>query len=176
MDKTFEDILREKMRTPVALKNQPGATVMPLEAMAMSVMNNAMKGDIPSIAFINNLTKQREDDTPEHRSAQEKLFRDKCAALQRELEDEELWLGQQTELEQLARQALAIDRVGALMEQQGHRDVEEKTLRDGSQQIQLSTVDRIYLDLCKQFRQDLKDFKVAARIRRNSIPNTKRKK
>lgn len=53
--KTFEEILREKMQQPVTVKGKD-VSIMPTEAMVMSVMNNAMKGEIGAILFIRALT------------------------------------------------------------------------------------------------------------------------
>ena len=61
--KTIEEILQERLAAPVRQKsgailtNDQGESLLPLEAMIMSVMTNAMRGDIAAIAFIQNLTK-----------------------------------------------------------------------------------------------------------------------
>ena len=159
--KSFEDILKEKLSTPVELKGKMGVTIMPMEAMVMSVMNNAMKGDISSIAFIRNISSQREEPTDEEKIAKQKLFTEALQGLHKELVDEGLASEiKDVNLERLAHELLTIRRIESIMEQNGHRDIEEKTMKDGSSQNQLSAINRIYGDLLKQFRQDMKEHRM----------------
>ena len=44
------------MAVPVSIKGKEGATVMPMEAIAMAIMNNAMRGDLAAANFIRQLT------------------------------------------------------------------------------------------------------------------------
>lgn len=53
---SLEEILRAKMAVPVNIKGKEGATVMPMEAIAMAIMNNAMRGDLAAANFIRQLT------------------------------------------------------------------------------------------------------------------------
>lgn len=46
MQQSLEEILRSRMAQPVSIKGKEGATVMPMEAIAMAIMNNAMRGDL----------------------------------------------------------------------------------------------------------------------------------
>ena len=46
MQQSLEEILRSRMAQPVSIKGKEGATLMPMEAIAMAIMNNAMKGDV----------------------------------------------------------------------------------------------------------------------------------
>lgn len=50
MQQSLEEILRAKMAVPVSIKGKEGATVMPMEAIAMAIMNNAMCGEAKAIA------------------------------------------------------------------------------------------------------------------------------
>ena len=52
----FDEILKEKLETPVPVKGKEGVTMDPMEAMVNALMTNAMKGDIASISFIRNMT------------------------------------------------------------------------------------------------------------------------
>ena len=52
---TFDELLRAELSKPAQMKS--GGTIQPMEAMVKSVVNNAMKGDLASIAFIRNMTK-----------------------------------------------------------------------------------------------------------------------
>ena len=71
---SFEDLLKARLADPVkdktgrAIVNNDGTLMTPMEAMVMSVVNSAMKGDIASIAFIRNMTKATDPEAEsEHR-------------------------------------------------------------------------------------------------------------
>lgn len=64
MEKTLEDILLEQLDQPVTLRNgsvavnpRTGEPLMPEEAICMSIMQKAMKGDIQAASYINNVKK-----------------------------------------------------------------------------------------------------------------------
>lgn len=170
-EKTFSDILREKMAN-TTLKSKDGSDVTPLEAMVMSVMNNAMKGDISAIQFISNLTSQEQwAVTPEWQRAQEEKLAECEAQLRAELETD----GFAVEIERLAQQMMTLKRIETLMLQPGHQDIESRTQRDGTNQMQLSATNRIYGDLLKQFRHELKELRTDALRQKVNMRNTLRK-
>lgn len=64
MEKTLEEILLEQLEQPVRLKNgsvaenpRTGEPLMPEEAICMSIVQKAMKGDIQAASYINNVKK-----------------------------------------------------------------------------------------------------------------------
>lgn len=64
MEKTLEEILLEQLDQPVTLKNgsvavnpRTGEPLMPEEAICMSIVQKAMKGDIQAATYINNVKK-----------------------------------------------------------------------------------------------------------------------
>lgn len=67
----FQEILKAELEKPVALKNQPGATIDPIEAMVKSVMTNAMKGDLAAISFINTMTRSTDQGEDERVRSEE---------------------------------------------------------------------------------------------------------
>ena len=62
---TFDEILKEKLSEALPVKGKPDETVMPIEAMVTAVMGKAIKGDIPSIVFINNMIVKPQEETEE---------------------------------------------------------------------------------------------------------------
>ena len=67
MQQSLEEILRAKMAVPVYAKdpktgkqkvdnNGVPVQMLPMEAIAMAIMNNAMKGDLAAANFIRQLT------------------------------------------------------------------------------------------------------------------------
>lgn len=74
MQQSLEEILREKMAVPVSIKGKEGATLMPMEAIAMAIMNNAMKGDLAAANFIRQLTGSGRDAQHDEAKARERLL------------------------------------------------------------------------------------------------------
>ncbi len=154
--KTFEEILKEKMTETVAVK---GTTerVLPMEAMVMSVMNAAMKGDIGAILFIRSLTEQRESGNAEE---QKKVLADTIQELRDALPLNGIKPPRcnDLELEFLARNLITLRRVADSMTAKGHKDIQVTPQRDGSEKQELSTTNRIYNDLYKQWKSDWRDY------------------
>lgn len=157
---TFEEILKEQLAQPVPVKGKPGETVMPIKAMVLAVMAKATKGDIPSIVFINNLISEPHEETED-----EKVIR-KCAIdivkneIRNDLAADGLTATDEIELENLATQQMTLRRIAAIMGRKDHRDIESQTQKDGSVKLQLSTINRIYSELLKEFRSDFSAFRI----------------
>ena len=114
--KRFDEILRQELSKPVALKNGNGATIEPMEAMVKSVLNNAMKGDLSAIAFIRMLT--TDTDPEKERQTQERhrqRLEDITQRLTRQLRDEHAYDGQDTEIMMVAETALLVEKLNDLM-------------------------------------------------------------
>ena len=155
MQKTFETILREKMAVPVAVKGKD-ATVLPMEAMVLSVMNLGMKGDIAAVQFIRAITEQHDtdDDIRQREQAAHKLA-DTESELLAELHADGLDVHQNmAELELIARQLVTLRRIADIMDGPAHRDVIITPQRNGSERTELSATNRIFNDLYKQWKAD----------------------
>ena len=155
MQKTFETILREKMDVPVVVKGKD-ATVLPMEAMVLSVMNLGMKGDIAAVQFIRAITEQHDtdDDIRQREQAAHKLA-DTESELLAELHADGLDVPQNmAELELIARQLVTLRRIADIMDGPAHRDVIITPQRNGSERTELSATNRIFNDLYKQWKAD----------------------
>ena len=155
MQKTFETILREKMAVPVAVKGKD-ATVLPMEAMVLSVMNLGMKGDIAAVQFIRAITEQHDsdDDIRQREQAAHKLA-DTESELLAELHADGLDVPENmAELELIARQLVTLRRIADIMDGPAHRDVIITPQRNGSERTELSATNRIFNDLYKQWKAD----------------------
>ena len=89
MQQSFEEILREKMSQPVTVKGRD-QQIMPMEAMVLSVMNDAMKGSIQAIAFIRSITEGKTTDSEAEREERAKRLNEEVARLQEELKAAQL--------------------------------------------------------------------------------------
>lgn len=112
----FQDILKRELSKPVPLKNQPGVTIDPMEAMVKSVMNEAMKGSIQHIAFINAMTRDCDpaSDAKERQAHQQQLS-EICQRLTDQLKAEGAYDGQNAEIEMLAETQLLVERLNSII-------------------------------------------------------------
>lgn len=163
---TFEELLQAEMATPITVtdkKTQQTHEMMPLRAMVIAVKNNAMKGDLSSINFIRLLTGSAQREETEEQAAERTRLRHEAEHdITEEFKAEGLTLAP-TDAEMLASQLLTIRRLAALMEHPDHTDTEERPQRDGTRQVQLSQLNRIYADTVKQYRADRQQLKADAR-------------
>lgn len=113
--KTIEEILQERLAAPVRQKsgailtNDHGEPLLPLEAMIMSVMTNAMRGDIAAIAFIQNLTKKQAPDDPAWRDSQQQQLIDNIAHIKAQLDADHIYEpSTDVEIDRLANSLLII--------------------------------------------------------------------
>ena len=150
MEKSFEDILREKMAQPVNVKGST-ATMMPLEAMVLSVMNDAMKGNIQAIAFVRSITEGKVTDTEAEREERERLLDEQVARLQDELQAAKLPTEETEELRLLAVEAITLRRIAQQLLSSNHSDIVNKPSPGGTDKQELSITNRLYTDLRKQW-------------------------
>ena len=157
---TFDEILKEKLAEPLPVKGKPGETVMPIEAMVTAVMGKAIKGDIPSIVFINNMIVKPQEETEEEKLAKQQQLNQVKTEIKSNLTNEGLTVYDEIELENLATQLMVIRRVAAIMGRDNHKDIASQTQKDGTVKLELSTINRIFDDLVKDYRADYKAFRV----------------
>ena len=157
---TFDEILKEKLAEPLPVKGKPGETVMPIEAMVTAVMGKAIKGDIPSIVFINNMIVKPQEETEEEKLAKQQQLNQVKTEIKSNLTNEGLTVYDEIELENLATQLMVIRRVAAIMGRDNHKDIASQTQKDGTVKLELSTINRIFDDLIKGYRADYKAFRV----------------
>lgn len=151
---SFEDILREKMSQPVNVKGRD-ATVMPMEAMVLAVLNDAMRGNLSAIVFCKNLTEKRTENSASYQAEQEKILRETHCELRAELEKSGIDPSYMTtELELCARGLMTLRRVARLLVAEGHKDLQVTPQKDGSERTELSTTNRIYNELYKNWKMD----------------------
>lgn len=126
--KTIEEILQERLSNPVrskdgtVLTNDQGEPILPLEAMVMSVMSNAMRGDIAAIAFIQNLTKTKPADDPQYAQAMREMLETDIKDIRSQLEADHLYEPSlDVEIERLANSLLIIQRLELKMREPAMR-------------------------------------------------------
>lgn len=178
---SLEDALKAELQKDVKLKGgqvavgEDGRPLKAFDAIAKSIMNNAMKGDIAAVNFIRNMTKTRNDEQDEqHAEQQRKRLADATAQLRAELEHEELWIGQQTELEQLAQNLIIIDNLNAQMLTADYQDVLQEMKKDGTMTLRINPLHEWRDKYQKQFLADWKELRIDAQRRKIMMNQNKR--
>ena len=154
MQQSLEEILREKMAVPVRIKGKEGATVMPMEAIDMAIMNNAMKGDLAAANFIRQLTGGQRDAQKDEAMARERLLKVVAELRTALVADGLLPAEGSPELELLAVEFSTLRRIAALLMAEGHTDIVVTATKQ-----ELSSTNRTYNDLVKLFAQHMRDFR-----------------
>ena len=165
MQQSLEDILREKMKTPVNAKdpktgklkvddNGVPIQMLPIEGIAVAIMNNAMKGDLASANFIRQLTGGGRDGVQDEAKAREKLLAI-MAELRKALVADGLEPAEGSpELELLAVEFATLRRIAALLMAEGHTDIVVTATKQ-----ELSSTNRTYNDLTKLFSQHMREYR-----------------
>lgn len=179
---SLEDALKAELQKDVKLKggqvavDEDGRPLKAFDAIAKSIMNNAMKGDIAAVNFIRNLTKQGDADADRQRVEEHRRrVQEACTKIINELKTEGLWLGQQVEVEQLAENWLIIDRLNEQMLHSDYRDIIQEMRKDGSVQIRINPIHEWRDKYQKQFLSDMAQLRDDAQSRTIMIEQNKQK-
>lgn len=182
-DLTLEDLIIQKLSMVVNTKDGRTATdnegkpLTPKAAIALSILNNAMKGDIQSATFIRNVTRSAtSQDVEQRRQQYARHLEDIRKQIQTELESEQLYIGQDMEIEQLAKTKILIDRMSEAMQEPDYEDIITEYKHDGTTTQRINPLHDRWDKLQKQFLQDFKDMRSDALIRKNNIRNNKKRR
>lgn len=111
--KSFDEILKAKLADPVrnkqgnVLRNERGEIMTAQEAMVMSIVNNAMKGDIAAISIVRNITREaRQDSKGDSRTEAVEQF---AEGIKQRLHGENLYDGQDDDIRLLAETRYMVD-------------------------------------------------------------------
>ena len=168
-------IIRKKDGT-IAV-DESGRELKPMTAIAMSILNNAMKGDIQSATFIRNITRrdQSQDDEIRRKRYDEQLNIER-QRIRNELEREDLYIGQDMEIEQIARTKIIIDRLADAMQQPDYEDIVNEYHRDGTFVQRINPLHERWDKMSKQLLADLKSLRIDALQRSINIKNKSKRK
>lgn len=159
---TLEEAFAHELAKDVKLKGggtaidpDTGQPLKPAKAIAMSIMQQALKGDIAAVSFIRNFLRQTDPQEAEQRKRE---AADKLAAttqtLRAELERDNLWTGQVVELEQLAQDHCVIDRLNQQMQADDYQDILTEMKKDGTMTVRTHPLLDIRNKLQKQWQAD----------------------
>lgn len=137
----ISELVARKMSQPVKSKdgrvivNDDGNPMTIMEAIATTIVQNAMKGDSASILLVRNITKKTS--TKEDVEKANKEYGEKVAYYKRmiveELKQDGLWYGDMTEIELAAMTMCDIERVERIMQLPDTDDLITDIRKDGTQ-------------------------------------------
>lgn len=161
----LKDILREECEKPVQFPS--GVVLSPIQVMVRSVKNNAMKGDLASIAFIDMMTRNA-DPVEEARQREEHSVRvrELQAQLTEQLKGEGAYDGQDLEIAQVAEIAETLERLNSMISAPGFQMV-ITDFKSGRQTISPAIALRDkYRELFQKEMQKLRDDAAFRALRR----------
>lgn len=140
-----------------------------MEAIAMSITQNAMRGDIASILLVKNLTRRpaSEEETERILLNNEARLSDLCSAIREELEHDGLYFGQDIDIELTARAQMILERIERLMSAPDYEDVIQEMRKDGSVNMVLNPLHKRWDELTKQLRERRQQLRQDALIRKS---------
>ena len=159
-----------KTKTGQTAVDEEGRPITATQAIAMSILNNAMKGDIQSALFIRNIASQAGGaDADERRRARDEQMQRARDEIRHELETEGLYIGQDLEIEHLATSKILLDRLSAQINDPDYQDVIVTMRRDGTQSQVINPISELYEKRQSKFITDFKQMRNDAMIRKNNM-------
>lgn len=137
----ISELVARKMSSPVKSKdgrvivNEDGKPMTIMEAIATTIVQNAMKGDSASILLVRNIT--RRISTGDEIETSNREYSERVSHYKRiiegELKEDGLWYGNMTEIELAAMTMCDIDRVERIMQLPETDDLITDIRKDGTQ-------------------------------------------
>lgn len=170
---TLEQALLSELQKDVRLKGGQVAVdennnpLKVFDAIAKSIINNAMKGDIAAVNFVMNLTRKpsADDDKQRAEDAAQRL----AAQMQRmkeSLEAEGLWMEQIIELEQLAQDYLILEDLNKQMQRADYQDALQEFRKDGTVTFKINPIHEWRDKYKKQYLADWAALRMDAQRRK----------
>ena len=135
---SLEQAIIERLRTPVRTKqgtlvtDENGNPLTATAAIAMSITQNAMRGDLAAASFIRNLTRAAGPADKERLHLYKQRKAAEAEKVRKQLKEEGLWTGQEVELERISSLMVLVEDLEEQMQQPGYEDVITEYSRSGS--------------------------------------------
>ena len=160
-DISLSELITRRMKQTVRSKdgrvlvNEDGTPMTIMEAIATTIVQNAMKGDTASILLARNL--MQKNVTEEERRKSDEDYRlsiaEKTKAIEDELKEDGLWYGDTIEMRLLAGVLCEVERIESVMQDPGYDDIVTEIRKDGSQVSYINPLHSRLDELRKQIRQ-----------------------
>jgi hypothetical protein len=178
-DLSLESALLDRLQGTIRTKqggtalDENGNPLTAVQAIAMSILQNAMRGDIQSATFIRNISRSSGENMEERLRQQQERLSVVAEKIRADLESEGLYLGQDIEIEQIAQNVLLIESLNRQMQLPDYEDMVQEYRRDGSTAARVNPLHDLRDKYQKAFFQDLKELRAEAVRRKVNIRNNK---
>ena len=170
----FNTLLRKRLSAPIKDKqgnlivnSETGEHMTALEAMVMSVVNNAMKGDIGSIAFIRNITRNDDpDDGKEYRDMMRERYDKIRSKIIAQLDGEGLYDGQDVEIDLLVETVVILEQISEQMQAADFATTITEYTRDGNTKTIVNPLISLRNQQQDRFRQQIDKLRADAKERK----------
>lgn len=179
---SLETAIMSELGKDIRLKNgqyavdEEGNVLKGPQAIAMSIVRNAMSGDIQAATFLRNTIRTNNSRLDEERrnKLQEKI-ENHFNTIKDELSAEGLYVGQDVELSLLARNLAIIEELDSQMALPDYEDVYSEYRKDGGISIKVNPIHELRDKYQKDFFLRLEKVKIdSVRSRQNIIKNRKK--
>jgi len=168
---SLEQAILERLAAPVKTKqgtplvDDAGNPITATQAIAMSITQNAMRGDLAAASFIRNLTRKQgkadEDRMKEYAERKAKA----AEVVRKQLKAEGLWTGQELELDRIAAIMVNIEDLEEQMQQPGYEDVITEYNSSGTATLKANPIHGLLDKYVGQLDQRLEKMRGEARMR-----------
>ena len=164
----------ERLAAPVRTKtgtlavDENGKTLSATEAIAMSITQNAIRGDLAAASFIRNITRSQGNGSDELKEEYHRRKADAVACVKTQLEKEGLWTGQQIEAERIAATMVLIEDLEAQMQMPGYEDIVIEYNRAGTATQRVNPIHELLDRYVKLLDSRLKQTRIDALQRINN--------
>lgn len=163
-----------KTKTGTVAADENGKPITAMQAIAMSILQNAMKGDIQSATFVRNITRTTTESDEERKRLQEQAMQRAVSKIRKELEAEDLYVGQDIEIEQIAQNLLLVEQLNNQMQAPDYEDMVQEFRRDGSVSMRINPLHEWRDKYQKQLLADLKELRTDALRRKVNMKNNRK--
>lgn len=164
----ISELVAKKMQQPVKTKegrvivNDDGSPMTIMEAIATTIVQNAMKGDSSSILLVRNITKRSisYEELQKSKHDYEERMQYYKGIIRNELKSDNLWYGDMIEIDMMAMIMCDIERIEQAMQMSDYEDLIVDLRKDGTQSRYINPLHKRLDDLrvqAKQLKQTICD-------------------
>ena len=172
---SLEQAILDRLAAPIRTKqgtlavDENGNPLSATQAIAMSITQNAMRGDLAAASFIRNLTRSTAPADTERQARYEKRKAEAFAKVRAQFEKEGIWVGQELETERIAATMLLLEDLEEQMRAPGYEDIVVEYSRTGTATQRANPLHDLHDRYVKQLDERMQATRVAARIQKNNL-------
>lgn len=169
-DISLEQAILDQLSAPVKTKqgtvlvDDNGNPISVTKAIAMSITQNAMRGDLAAASFIRNMTRGSLNVQVPKKEYAERIKK-AASTVRQQLEGEGLWTGQEVEIGRIASILVLIQDLEDQMHLPGYDAVVTEYTKSGGETRKENPINQLLERYVKQLDERMKEIRQEARIR-----------